>query len=71
MDMLTLLTSWGVAVIGMTVWAVRLEGRVNTQSARQDDLREFFGEKLEDLKKRLEQIDAKVERRNGRERNDH
>jgi ribosome-associated translation inhibitor RaiA len=68
-----MLTSWGIAVIGMTVWAVRLEGRVNTQIARHDDLREFFDERLAKFDRQLDRIENRLQERrvNGPRANDN
>lgn len=41
----------GAPVVGVIVWLVRLEGRVNLQDARQADIREDLKEIKNDVKK--------------------
>ena len=49
-----------VIVIGAVVWAVRVEGRVNTLESMHNDLKELFDSKLDDIKDRLVRIEKSI-----------
>ena len=54
------LLSIGVILIGAIVWAVRVEGRVNTLESMHNDLKELFDSKLNDIKDRLVRIEKSI-----------
>jgi hypothetical protein len=46
--------SW---VIGVVVWAFRLEGRINTNEQRHLDLKELINTRFDALDRRLERVE--------------
>ena len=44
-------------IVGIIVWAVRLEGRINTADQKHLDLKELIEAKFEGLDNRLERIE--------------
>lgn len=67
--MLTAYISLVSLCLGMVVWAVRLEGRVNTGEQKQSDLKELILSKLESMdennKERFERLERLVIKTNG------
>lgn len=56
----------GIGFIGsVVVWGLRLEGRVNVQAQRVDDLKELINEKFNAANERLERIEHKIDSANG------
>ena len=49
--------SFAAAIIGGVVWAVRLEGRVNTAIQRHEDLKELINTKFDAIEQRLDRIE--------------
>lgn len=45
------------SLVGVIVWAIRLEGRVNTSDQKHSDLKELINAKFEGLDKRLERME--------------
>ena len=48
------------SVFGITVWSIRLEGRVNNLSQRQDDLKELINSRFDDIDARLSRIERSM-----------
>lgn len=46
-----------VSVFGITVWSIRLEGRVNAQEQRYDDLKELINARFDASDNRLTRIE--------------
>lgn len=57
----SIVTTFGAAVLGGVVWAVRLEGRVNEHARLFEEREKQADDRHEDLKARLVRIELKLD----------
>jgi hypothetical protein len=56
------LTSAVLASVGAGIWAVRLEGRLNTHEAKDEEAFKGFEKNFSDAKEAIQMVDSKLDR---------